>query len=127
MKTQQNMLQLYDRFQQGEPATNPKHGNVLGSIGAWNGSDVASAPVGRILQQAGPPFFAAQPDAAHAPGSLPVKTHADVARVVTDDPAVYMDLQAVDGGHRADGEARLRVFSKGKPIEEPVTLQVQRF
>jgi hypothetical protein len=261
MKAQQNMLQLYDRFQQGEPAVNPKLGNVLGSIGVWNGSDVASAPVGRVLQQAGPPFFAATPEAASAPEPLRVKTHEDVeriatprtrlhaqnaeipcagsmgpaaalvedgrvvldlltsfpeigcvpnaqgdpldkhdfgavqlelvydsggttetavlgevgydraayeqragvcevtfdpdsdagknigsgllqlrtasgtvllrevevAQVVTDDPAVYMDLQAVDGGHRAEGEARLRVFSKGKPIEEPVTLQVQRF
>jgi hypothetical protein len=257
------MLQMYDRFQQGEPATNPKLGNVLGSIGVWNGSDVASAPVGRVLQQAGPPFFQPSPAAAGAPAPEPlrVKTHEDVERiatprtrlhaqsaeiacagsmgpaaalvedrrvvldlltsfpeigcdqsaqgdpfdkhdfgqvnlelvydagsgpktavlgrvrydraayerlagvyevafdpaseagrniesgslrlrdasgtvllqevevplVVTDDPAVYMDLEKVDGGYRAEGTARLRVFSKGKPIEEPVKLTLQRF
>ncbi len=83
MKAQQNMLQLYDRFQQGEPAANPKLGNVLGSIGVWNGSDVASAPVGRVLQQAGPPFFAATTEAASAPEPLRVKTHEDVERIAT--------------------------------------------
>jgi hypothetical protein len=259
MKAAANQMQMYDRFQQGEAAVNPKVGSVLGSLTAWNGSDVVTAPVGRLLQQPGPPYFPATEDT--PPIAMHVKTHEDVERiatprtllhdqsaatkceqsmgpavaliddgrvvldlltsfpeigcakgadgdpfdkhdfgpvelelvydagsgpttatlgrvgydratyeklagvyelafdpaseagrnietgslqlrdprgtvllreietvqVVSDDPAVYMDLAPADGGLRATGTARLRVFCKGRPIEEPVTLQVQRY
>jgi hypothetical protein len=261
MRAHQTMLQMYDHFQEGEPAVNPKIGHVLGSIGVWNGRDVASAPVGRLLHQVGPPFFHHTPAGAAAPVSLQVKSHEDVERiatpktrlhaenadvkcaqsmgpavalvedgrvvldlltsfpeitcdpnaqgdpfrkhdfgrvqleltydagseprsvvlgpvaydraayesragvceipfapdseagqrieagslqlrdgsgtvllreidvvqVVSEDPAVYLDLEKVDGGYRATGLARLRVFRKGKPIEKAVTLRLERY
>jgi hypothetical protein len=73
------MAEMYDRFQSGEIATNPKYGNVLGTLGVWNGDDMISAPVGRILQQPGPPFFATAAETEAEP--LRVKTHEDVERV----------------------------------------------
>jgi hypothetical protein len=74
-----NPLDLYDRFQKGEPAVNPKIGWVVGSIGVWNGEDPVSVPVGRVLQQPGPPYFA--DTAPQAPPALRVKTHGDVENV----------------------------------------------
>jgi hypothetical protein len=260
MSERRNMLEMYDRFQQGEAAVNPKIGHVLGTIGVWNGTDMATAPVGRILQQPGPPFFGSAQESDHGP-RLRVKTHEDVERfatpgmqlrsqgrrlgcagkvgpavavvegsrvvldlltafpeigcdetatgdpfekhdfgpvrlelvydagggpttavlgpveysratyerlagvwevpfdpaseagrnidagwlqlstsagrtllreievvqVETDDRAIYLDLEPDGGGLRAQGTALLRVFSKGKPIEEPVTLEVQHW
>ncbi len=75
----QSSLGVYDRFQTGEPATNPKIGCVVGSIGVWNGTDPISAPVGRVLQQPAPPFFPSAQTRGAA--TVRVKTHADVERV----------------------------------------------
>lgn len=84
MQAAQQMPEMYDRFQKGEKALNPKVGSVVGSIGVWNGTDLISTPVGRMLAQPGPPFFAPQ---SSAPGSsrgaapMRVKTHEDVERI----------------------------------------------
>lgn len=79
-----DMPAMYDRFQQGEQAMNPKVGRVVGSIGVWNGEDPVSAPVGRILHQPGPPYFS--PSTVEGQGARPpvrVKTHGDVERIAT--------------------------------------------
>jgi hypothetical protein len=84
MKAAKSMTDMYDLFQQGQPAVNPKVGRVVGSIGIWNGTDVVSAPVARILQQPGPPYFPATGELeAEERRHLRVKTHDDVERVVT--------------------------------------------
>ena len=89
MAARRDQVEMYDRFSEGELAVNPKFGYVLGSIGVWNGRDMVSVPIGRILQQPGSPFFPpaqGQPGAAAAaqvPGSAArrVKSHEDVDRV----------------------------------------------
>lgn len=85
MKAARSMLEMYDAFQQGEAALNPKIGRVVGSIGVWNGTDMVSTPVGRIFQQPGPPYFPAsgELEAQAKRRHFPVKTHEDVERVVT--------------------------------------------
>lgn len=83
MQAAQQMPEMYDRFQRGETALNPKIGSVVGSLGVWNGTDMISTPVGRMLQQPGPPFFAPQDLAAGAAiAPMRVKTHEDVERIV---------------------------------------------
>ncbi|MDQ3741585.1 MAG: hypothetical protein M3320_02015, partial [Actinomycetota bacterium] len=81
------MTEMYDRFQNGEFPFNPKVGSVLGTIGVWNGTDMTTAPVGRILQQPGPPFESPPKTAAPAPPPVEVvKTHGDVERVAAQGP-----------------------------------------
>lgn len=78
------MPAMYDRFQQGERAMNPKVGRVVGSIGVWNGEDPVSAPVGRMLHQPGPPYL--PPSTVEGQNARPrmrVKTHGDVERIAT--------------------------------------------
>ena len=82
MKTARNQNQMYDAFQQGEMATNPKVGRVVGSLGVWNGDDMISTPVGRYLQQPGPPFFAST-EATSVRQTPRVKSHKDVEKVST--------------------------------------------
>jgi hypothetical protein len=79
MAAKLSMQEMYDSFQQGQFLMNPKYGNVLGTLGVWNGQDMQNAPVGRILEQQGPPFFSSVAEAASEP--LRVKTHEDVERV----------------------------------------------
>jgi hypothetical protein len=82
--TSAGILALYDQFEAGAQTANPKVGNVLGTIGVWNGTDMVSAPVGRILQQPLPPYFAAPPAAAAAAAPAPaIRTHKDVEQAST--------------------------------------------
>ncbi|HWC27378.1 MAG TPA: hypothetical protein VG474_12400 [Solirubrobacteraceae bacterium] len=84
MKTQYSQQSQYDNFSAGGRQVNPKIGSVLGTIGVWNGRDLISTPVGRVLQQPTPPFFAPteQADAGSAvPVALHVRTHADVEQL----------------------------------------------
>jgi hypothetical protein len=71
---------LFEQFQQGNYLMNPKIGRVLGSIGVWNGTDMCSAPVGRLLYPPDSPYntrtFAASPVPRFA-----VKTHNDLDRL----------------------------------------------
>jgi hypothetical protein len=80
-----SMLKLYDDFSRGAQKTNPKVGYVLGTIGVWNGTDMKSVPIGRVLAQPGPPFFAAaaEPEPVPVPVALAVNSHKDVDQVWT--------------------------------------------
>ena len=77
----------YDAFKAGKMQMNPKIGRVLGTIGVWNGTDMISVPVGRLLHIPAPPFFpSAAATAAAAKGARRrVKSHEDVEKVA---PAV---------------------------------------
>jgi hypothetical protein len=89
LQAKQTMPQMYDRFQAGEIAMNPKFGCVLGTLGVWNGQDLESGPVGRMLYQPGPPFAArhAHPKAAAADApQRKIKSHEDVAAVSAPEP-----------------------------------------
>lgn len=89
------MPEMYDRFQQGERAMNPKVGRVVGSIGVWNGQDPFSAPVGRMLHQPGAPYFSpANDERKDARSSLRVKTHEDVERIAT--PGTHLHAQSAE-------------------------------
>jgi hypothetical protein len=46
-------------------------------------------------------------------------------QVVTDDQAVYLDLDKTETGYEAHGIARVRVFRKGKPAADPFLLKVE--
>jgi hypothetical protein len=249
MQPELTMLEMYDRFERGEQAQNPKIGRVVGSIGVWNGRDLTSVPVGRILRRPaheqvealqqqikshedvervatpgtllnaqnaeiacehnmgpaaavvedgrvlldlGTAFpeagcdkdYTGDPVAKHdfgavalevaygdssaalgpvrydretyerlggvwevpfdpgsevgrqlADGLLQLRDEAGIVllreseavQVVTDDQAVYLDLAETPGGVRALGSASLRVFAKGEPIAEAVTLTVERW
>ena len=81
----ESMLDVYDGFAEGGREVNPKVGRVLGTIGVWNGTDMISTPVGRVLQQPGPPFFAApeQPEPVPVAVALNVRTHKHVEDIST--------------------------------------------
>ena len=79
LKAQFTMQEMYDRFQQGEIAMNPKHGNVLGTISVWNGRDMISAPIGRVLHRPGAAFSGR--DAHAVTPTVRLKTHEDMERV----------------------------------------------
>ncbi|MFE9183252.1 hypothetical protein ACFYMB_07955 [Micromonospora haikouensis] len=81
MRTSFDQMTMYDKFQRGERAMNPKIGRVVGTVGVWNGTDMISAPVGRALHQPGPPYFPADGGAPRAVTRMRVKTHEDVERV----------------------------------------------
>src|SRR5207237_6610430 len=78
-QAKQTMPEMYDRFQRGEIAMNPKLGCVIGTLGVWNGQDLQSGPVGRMLYQPGPPFAPTHPKAARPQPKI--KSHEDVAMV----------------------------------------------
>ncbi len=84
LQTRKVMAQMYDAFQQGDYTTNPKFGHVLGTIGVWNGTDMTTAPVGRILQQPGPPFSPAAPKPAADGPDVHIQSHADLDRLHTE-------------------------------------------
>ncbi|WP_329109731.1 hypothetical protein OG792_13050 [Micromonospora sp. NBC_01699] len=83
MRTSFDQITMYEKFQRGERAMNPKIGRVVGTVGVWNGTDMVSAPVGRNLQQPGPPYSAAEGGTARAVTRMRVKTHEDVERIAT--------------------------------------------
>ena len=90
-----HMQEMYDRFQRGEVAVNPKYGNVLGTLGVWNGEDMTTAPVGRILQQPGPPFSSSVTVEADSE-PLRVKTHEDLERVFKPHTKAFAQAQQID-------------------------------
>ena len=84
MQAAKVMAQMYDRFQQGDYVFNPKVGRVLGTIGVWNGTDMTTAPVGRLLQQPQWPFPPKPPlDAPDTPAPR-IQSHGDVERLHTE-------------------------------------------
>jgi hypothetical protein len=87
------MPEMYDAFRMGDYAQNPKVGYVLGTIGVWNGSDMTTAPVGRILQQPGWPNKP-EPLSAEA-SSIHVASHGDLERLHTPGTKDHATLAAL--------------------------------
>lgn len=84
MRPMMDASQLYDEFSAGGHQTNPKIGRVLGTIHVWNGTDMVSTPVGRVMQQRTPPYFASSPQAdslVPVPVAMNVRTHGDVEQL----------------------------------------------
>ncbi|HEX8084217.1 MAG TPA: hypothetical protein VF529_07995 [Solirubrobacteraceae bacterium] len=77
------MPEMYDRFQAGEYAWNPKVGFVLGTIGVWNGVDMTTAPVGRVMQPPSWPNVPPAPEKAAASATPHVAGHGDLERLHT--------------------------------------------
>lgn len=94
MESRMDVLEMYDRTQRGEEPVNPKIGRVVGSIGVWNGEDVRSAPVGRMLQRPGPPYFATDDENAEESKAVRVKSHGDVERAHK--PGTVLNAQVAD-------------------------------
>jgi hypothetical protein len=67
---------MFDRYQRGEIVQNPKIGCVLGTIGVWDGRDMTSVPVGRLLHRPASPFKTIS-----AGSGVRVRTHEDVERL----------------------------------------------
>ena len=42
MRTSFDQMTMYDKFQRGERAMNPKIGRVVGTVGVWNGTNMIS-------------------------------------------------------------------------------------
>jgi hypothetical protein len=73
---------LHERFRQGQYAMNPKTGRVLGSLSAWDGDDLRSAPSGRLLHVPASPFCRTQlADASDVPARHHVKGHSDLEQL----------------------------------------------
>ncbi|HZS91367.1 MAG TPA: hypothetical protein VFE42_28230 [Chloroflexota bacterium] len=73
---------LHERFQQGQYVMNPKTGRVLGSLSAWNGEDMRSAPSGRLLHVPASPYCRAKlAGILDAPTKHHVKGHSDLERL----------------------------------------------
>lgn len=94
LQTRKSMAQMYDHFQHGDYTWNPKFGHVLGTIGVWNGTDMTTAPVGRILQQPGPPFSPQAPQPAAGGPAVRVQSHADLDRLHTEGSDAHAALAA---------------------------------
>lgn len=121
------MTEMYDRFQQGDYAWNPKVGRVLGTIGVWNGTDMTTAPIGRILQRPGAPFSSATAETATEGPALRIHSHGDVERLHTEgtddhaamtaapDPTTMGPAVAVVGDGRITLDL-LTTFSEQSPV-----------
>lgn len=93
MQAGAKMPAMYDAFRMGNYAWNPKVGYVLGTIGVWNGSDMTTAPVGRILQLPGWPIPPAP--ASEEASSMHIASHADVERLHTPGTKDHATLAAL--------------------------------
>lgn len=100
MSTKHSIMDQYDNFSEGGHQDNPKIGNVLGTIGVWNGKDMISTPVGRIMQRPTAPFFPASPGKNDGAGvglvASKVRTHAHVEQLHTPGTQLHDDKQLKD-------------------------------
>ena len=117
-----SMPEMYDRFQRGEVAMNPKFGCVLGTLGVWNGEDLESAPVGRLLYQPGPPFAASPAEVAAL--ELPrrkIKTHEDVAAVSAPERTAAPSAAARSGPSPASVWPAVAIVEPGRIVLDLLT------